>query len=83
MPGYGLRRIVQTVLEIDSLPGGTIVSRQTQTILFARNQRRTTAIFRGRILSGTGRYANARGTVRGGGTGLDGKADWLVTLRLA
>jgi Tol biopolymer transport system component len=82
VPGYGVKRIVQTVLERDSLPGGTIVSRQTQRILFARDQRHTVAIFRGRVVGGTGRYSHARGTVGGGGRAVDGQADWVVTVRL-
>jgi hypothetical protein len=81
-PDYGVRQIVQAVSETDSLPGGTIVSRQTQTIRFARDQRHTTAIFSGRVISGTGRYAHAHGTISGGGPGFNGKADWLITLRL-
>jgi hypothetical protein len=82
VPNYGVRRITQTVLETDSLPGGSIVSRQTQTISFARDQSHTTARFRGRILRGTGRFAHARGTIVGGGSGTDGKADWRVTFRI-
>jgi hypothetical protein len=81
-PGWGVRRIVQNVIERDSLPAGTIVSRQTQTIWFARDQKHTTAIFRGTITGGSGRYADARGTVAGGGRGVDGIADWIMTLHL-
>lgn len=81
-PNWGVRRIVQTVREVDSLPGGKIVSRQTQTFLFARDQRHTTATFRGRVVRGSGRYAGVRGSVSGGGGGVDGKAKWRVTFRL-
>jgi hypothetical protein len=82
LPGYGVRRIVQTVVETDSLPGGTIVSRQTQVFRFARDQRHTTASFMGRVVDGTGRYKDARGSVSGGGTDFKDKADWLITFRL-
>lgn len=82
LPNYGVRRIVQTVLETDSLPGGTIVSRQTQSFLFARDQRHSTASFRGRVVGGRGRYARARGTVSGRGPAVEGAADYAVTVRL-
>jgi hypothetical protein len=59
LPKYGVRRIVQTVLETDSLPDGRIVSRQTQTI-----------------------YAHAAGTVSGGGPGVNGVADWQMTINI-
>jgi hypothetical protein len=83
LPHWGVRRIVQTVREVDTLPGGTLLSRQQQTFLFARDQRHTRAIFDGDVVGGSGRFARRRGTVSGGGAGLDGKADWLVTLRLS
>jgi hypothetical protein len=73
-------RITQTARETYALPDGTIVSEETQTIRFAADQRHTVATFRGRVLRGTGRYARARGTVSGGGRGLDGKADWLMNI---
>jgi hypothetical protein len=37
VPDYGVRRIVQTVREMYVLPGGTIVTGETQTIGFARD----------------------------------------------
>jgi hypothetical protein len=80
--GYGVQRIVQTVRETDSLPGGTVVSVQTQTVRFARGQRHTTAVFRGRVVGGTGRYVHARGAVSGGRPGFDERARWRVTIRL-
>jgi hypothetical protein len=81
-PNGNLRRIVQTVLEKDSLPRGEIVSRQKQSFLFAGDKRHSTASFRGRVVRGTRRYANARGIVSGGGPTLDGVADWTVVIRL-
>ena len=83
VPGWGVRRIIQTVREVDSLPGGTVVSLQHQTFWFARDQRHTQAVFRGRVITGSGRYCGAHGTVTGGGHGRDGKTDWLVSLRLS
>jgi uncharacterized protein (TIGR02453 family) len=79
---HGLRRIVQTVLERDVLPAGTIVSRQRQTFVFARDQRHSTAILRGRVVRGTRRYAGSTGTVSGGGPAVDGFADWRIMIRL-
>jgi hypothetical protein len=73
-------RITQIARETYVLPGGTIVSEETQTIRFAADQRHTVATFSGRVLRGTGRYARARGTVFGGGRGFNGKADWLMNI---
>ena len=77
-----LRRITQTVRETDSLPAGSILSRQTQVFAFSRDGRRSSAAFRGRVVRGTGRFARARGTLSGGGPIVDGVADWRVTVRL-
>jgi hypothetical protein len=79
---YGVKRITQTARETYHLSGGTLVSLETQTIHFARDQHHTTAIFRGRVIGGSGRYAHVRGTVSGGGPGIDGRGNWLVSLRL-
>lgn len=84
-PRGGPRQIVQTVIETDTLPGGTITSRQTQTIDFATDQSEsieTTATFTGTVIGGTGQYANARGTISGGGRGVNGVADWRVAIDL-
>ena len=81
-PDHRVGQITQTVRETYVLTGGTIVSEETQTIRFAADQRHTTAIFRGRVLRGAGRYAHARGTISGGGRGLDGRADWLINVAL-
>ena len=80
--GGRLQRIVQTVLQTDSLPAGAIVSKQTQTFVFARDPRHSTAVFRGRVVRGTGRYAHVRGTLSGGGPTTEGVADWRMTVRL-
>lgn len=83
VPGWGVRRIVQTAREVDSLPNGKIVSLERQTFWFARDQHQTRAVFRGRVVTGTGHYRGANGALTGGGPGRDGKAAWLVTLRLS
>jgi hypothetical protein len=57
--------------------------RQTQTFVFDRDQVHARATFRGRVVGGTGRYSDARGTVSGGGPVIDGVAAWRVTMRLA
>jgi hypothetical protein len=80
---YGVKRITQTVRETYHLNGGTLLTHETQTIYFARDQRHTTALFRGNVIGGSGRYAHARGTISGGGSGVNGHADWLVSLRLS
>lgn len=80
--GGHLRRIVQTVLETDSLPTGAIVSKETQTFAIARDPRHSTAVFRGRVMRGTGRYVHARGTLSGGGPTAGGVADWRIVVRL-
>jgi hypothetical protein len=77
-----LGRITQTVRETDSLPAGAIVSRQTQVFAFSRDGRRSSAVFRGRVVRGTGRFAGARGALSGGGSTFDGVADWRMTVRL-
>jgi hypothetical protein len=79
---YGIKRITQTARETYHLSGGTLVTLETQTIHFARDQRHTTAIFRGRVIGGSGRYAHVRGRISGGGPGIDGHGNWLVSLRL-
>jgi len=79
---YGVKRITQTVRERYHLGGGYLITLETQTIHFARDQRHTSAVFHGRVIGGSGRYANARGTLSGGGPGINGSADWLVSLRL-
>jgi hypothetical protein len=78
----GVKQITQTVRETYRLSGGTLVTREAQTIRFDRDQRHTTAVFRGKIVGGSGRYARARGTVSGGGPGVDGRSDWTLTLHL-
>ena len=77
-----ISHIDQTVSAVYRLPGGTILTRENQTIRFARDQRHTTAVFLGHVTDGTGRYTHATGTVSGGGNGVNGKADWLVKIRL-
>jgi hypothetical protein len=81
-PDHGVRQITQTARETYALTGGTIVSEETQTVRFAADQRHTTAMFEGRVLRGAGRYAQARGTISGGGRGLDGRADWRINVAL-
>lgn len=79
---YGVKRITQTARETYHLTGGALVTLETQTIHFARDQRHTTAVFQGRVIGGSGRYAHAHGTVTGGGPGVNGDGNWTVTLHL-
>src|SRR5207237_1553460 len=82
LPHWGVRRIVQTVREADSLPFASVVSVQRQTFLFARDQRHTTAIFEGRVVGRSGRSLTAAAPSPAAAP-VDGKANWLVTLRLS
>jgi hypothetical protein len=77
-----LARISERTRDTYALPGGTLVTLESHSIVFAPDQHHTTAIFRGRIVAGSGRYAHARGTLSGGGPGVDGKARWHITMRL-
>jgi hypothetical protein len=79
---YGVKRITQTARETYHLSGGTLVTLETQTIHFARDQHHTTAVFHGHVIGGSGRYTHARGTVSGSGLGINGHADWRIALRL-
>jgi hypothetical protein len=79
---YGVKRITQTVRETYHLNGGTLVTLETQTIHFARDQHHTTAVFHGHVIGGSGRYTHARGTVSGGGLSINGHADCRIALRL-
>jgi hypothetical protein len=81
-PTGRIKKITQTVTIRYRLHGGSIATRETQTINFARDQRHTTAVFRGDIRGGSGRYAGLHGTVSGGGRGVDGNANWTVVLQL-
>lgn len=80
---YGIKKITQTVRETYRLSGGTLITRETQTIHFARDQRHTTAVFHGTVIGGSGRYTRAQGTVTGGGPGVNGHGDWTVTMHLS
>ena len=82
VPNYGVRRTHSLGVETYSLPGGTIVTRESRTFLFARDQRHTIGAFRGTVLRGTGRYAHAQGTISGGGPGVDNTANWTVTIHI-
>ncbi len=81
-PGGALVRISEHTSDTYALPDGTLATRESHSILFAADPRHTTAIFRGRVIGGSGRYAHARGTLSGGGPGIDGKARWQITMRL-
>lgn len=81
-PSGAVRSVVERVRDRYRLPGGTIVTRESHTIRFARDQVHTTAVFSGRVVGGSGRYAGARGTVSGGGPGTGEVGDWTLRMRL-
>ncbi|HXY80917.1 MAG TPA: hypothetical protein VEH55_06070 [Gaiellaceae bacterium] len=80
-PGLDPWRIVESVRVTTPFVGGAIYSVETQTFTFTRSQA-STAVFRGRIVGGTGRYKGMTGTVRGGGKGHNGVAIWHETFQL-
>jgi hypothetical protein len=80
-PNWGVRRTHAELTATYTIPGGTIVTREQRTFLFARDQIHSTGRFTGRIIGGTGRYAHARGTVSGGGPGTGRRALWKLELR--
>lgn len=80
-PGIDPWRIVQSARVTTPLPGGALRTAETQTFTFTRSGA-SSAVFRGRVIGGTGRYADVTGTVSGGGKGRNGVAVWRVTFRL-
>ena len=62
------------------LPGGSIRTREQRTFVFGRDQLHTQGYFTGTIIGGTGRYANATGSVSGGGPSAGNRASWTVKL---
>jgi hypothetical protein len=82
VPGYGVRSTHATLIATYRLPNGTLVTRETRTFLFARDQLHTQGTFHGKILRGTERYAGAQGTLTGGGPGVGSTAIWRVALHV-
>jgi hypothetical protein len=80
-PGLDPWRIIETVRVTTQFPGGTIRTRETQTFTFTSSSR-STALFRGQIVGGTGRFHRATGSVSGGGPGRNQHAVWTVAFRL-
>jgi hypothetical protein len=80
---YGVKQIRQTARETYRLAGGTIITHETQTIRFARDQRHTRATFSGRVIGGSGRYAHAHGSISGGGPGVGSRGEWTVSIQLS
>lgn len=80
-PGLDPWRIIESVRVTTPFSGGTIRSIENQTFTFTASGR-STALFRGRIIGGTGRYKGAAGSVSGGGPGRNGIATWRVTFQL-
>jgi hypothetical protein len=80
-PGLDPWRIIATVRATIPLSGGTLRTSETQQFTFTRNGT-STAVFRGRVTGGTGRYEGSTGTVSGGGEGRNGVAVWRLTFRL-
>jgi hypothetical protein len=77
-PGYGVRWIKQRARVTYILPGGTIRTIESQTFDFARDQHHSRLTARGRIVKGTGRYAQVHGTVRVEGSAVDGRASYRL-----
>lgn len=82
VPGYGVRSTHGVVIATYTLRGGTIRVRETHDFRFARDQKHSYGRLRGTIIGGSGRYAHARGTLTGGGPGVDDSARWNVVLQV-
>jgi hypothetical protein len=84
-PNWGVRSTHVEMVATYTIPGGTLVTAEQRTFLFSRQALdstkpiRTVGRFAGRLTGGSGRYVHARGTVTGGGPGINGEADWTVT----
>lgn len=79
-PNWGVRKTHAALVGTYRLPGGAIRTREQRTFVFARDQLHTQGYFTGAIVGGTGRYANATGTVTGGGPSAGNRARWTVKL---
>ena len=77
-PGYGARWIKQRARVTYILPGGTIRTIESQTFDFARDQHHSHLLARGKVVKGTGRYAQVHGAVRVEGSAVDGRATYRL-----
>jgi hypothetical protein len=75
-----LRWIKQQARVTYILPGGTIRTIETQRFDFMKHQHHSHASAHGRIVKGTGRYAQLQGTVRVDGNAVDGRAAYRVQI---
>lgn len=80
VPNYVVRATHAVVIATYTLPSGTIRARETQDFHFARDQKRSYGRFRGSVLGGSGHYADASGTLVGGGPSIDDTAHWKLVL---
>jgi hypothetical protein len=79
-PGYGLLWIKQRARVTYILPGGTITTIESQTFRFDRDQHHSHTSGSGRVLKGTGHYAQVRGTIHIDGDAVDGRARYRVRI---
>jgi hypothetical protein len=79
---WGVRKTHAVLAGTYRIPGGTIRTREQRAFVFARDQLHTQGYFIGAIVGGTGRYANATGSVSGGGPSAGNRARWTVKLVL-
>lgn len=88
-PNWGVRSTHAVLSGTYRLPGGTILTREQRTFLFSRQSPnsaipiRVHGSFTGRIVGGSGRYAHLRGTITGGGHGINNSGDWTLTPHLS
>lgn len=86
-PNWGVRSTHAVLSGTYTLRGGAIVTREQRTFRFSRQSVnsaipvRVRGSFRGRIVGGSGRYAQVRGTISGGGHGVNNSGDWTLTFR--
>lgn len=77
-PDGKVLRTHASLLATYRIADGTIETREQRTFRFSPDQLHTMGRFSGRIISGSGRYAHAGGTISGGGPGGANSASWTV-----
>jgi hypothetical protein len=79
-PDYGVLSIKQRARVTYVLPGGTITTIESQTFRFDRDQHHSHTSGSGRVVKGTGHYAQVHGPIRIDGTAVDGHATYRVRI---
>jgi hypothetical protein len=81
--GYAIGSVTQRVLERDDFRSGTIVSDATYVFRWiTRDGSLAIVTMRGRVISATGRYTGAEGTISGNGLQQAGRQHLSLVIRL-